>query len=85
MTMKTRKKRERDQRDELLDKIDCKGLAEEEVLGRGAIPSGAGAAVHRTHGAQLRAVRFAQGFEGGLRGSESDIPCAKRRGGTGGP
>jgi hypothetical protein len=34
MTVKTRKKRERDQRDELLDKIDFKGLAQEEVPGR---------------------------------------------------
>jgi hypothetical protein len=30
---KARKKRERDQRDELLDKIDFKGLTQEEVLG----------------------------------------------------
>jgi transposase-like protein len=35
--MKTRKKRERDQWDELLDKIDFKGLAQEEVLGPGGI------------------------------------------------
>jgi hypothetical protein len=37
MTVKTRKKRERDQRDELLDRIDFKGLAQEEVLGQGGI------------------------------------------------
>jgi hypothetical protein len=35
--MKTRKKRERDQRDELPDRIDFKGLAQEEVPGRGGI------------------------------------------------
>jgi transposase-like protein len=35
--MKTRKKRERDQWDELLDRIDFKGLAQEEVPGQGGI------------------------------------------------
>jgi transposase-like protein len=42
-------------------------------------------AAHRAYGAQFRAVRLAQGFERGLHGSESSIPCAERRGGTGGP
>jgi hypothetical protein len=37
MTGKTRNKRERDQRDELLVKIDFKGLAQEEMPKRGGL------------------------------------------------
>jgi hypothetical protein len=34
---KARKKHERDQWDELLDKIDFKGLTQDEVLGQGGL------------------------------------------------
>jgi hypothetical protein len=57
------------------------------IPGRGAgrVSPNTDTAVYRTHGAQLRAVRLVQGFEGGLRGAENSIPRAGRRGWTGGP